>query len=182
MTKILSSSLSITSLILAATALSSLTGCNNVSPSVQSTEAAPIVTKSATIVADQTNTALSPAVQTVVGDYASTDYGKRAQGYDWVAVIIRPNGNDEIDIKVRARSDVKKPSCTFDGKAKLLGQDNAHGVIFQTVANDSATFLQFKNGTLTLDSEDKYALNYFCSGGATLAGDYQKLNGNLELS
>jgi hypothetical protein len=27
-----------------------------------------------------------------------------------------------------------------------------------------------------------YALNYFCSGGGTLVGDYQKLAGDLEHS
>ncbi|MBP2280940.1 hypothetical protein H4W00_001753 [Psychrobacter sp. PL19] len=125
---------------------------------------------------------LTTAVQTVIGDYVSDGYDKRTQGYDWVSVMVRPSGNAEIDIKVRARADIKQPSCSFDGTAKLMGQDNAHGVIFQTVANDSLTFLQFKEGVLTIDSQDKYALNYFCAGGATLAGDYQKLAGNLKLS
>ncbi len=129
MTKISLSSLSITALVLATTALGTLSGCNNVSPNVQNIEATPIVTKSATISAVQTETLLSPAVQTVVGDYASSDYDKRAQGYDWVGVIISANGSDEIDIKVRSRADIKKPSCNFDGKATLMGQDNAHGVI-----------------------------------------------------
>ena len=124
----------------------------------------------------------SPAVQTVVGDYASEGYYKRAQGYDWVGVMVRANSMDSIDINVRARSDIKKPTCSFNGTATFMGQDNAHGIIFQTIANDSMTFLQFKDGKLTIDSEDKYALNYFCSGGATLAGDYQKLSSALALS
>lgn len=153
--------------------LLALSGCNNVTPSVNNQ----------TI--KQPNAAVTPAVQTVVGDYASDGYAKRAQGYDWVGVMIRADGADngeQIDIKVRARSDVKKPTCHFDGKATLMGQDEAHGVIFQTKVNDSTAFFQFKDDTLTIDSQDKYALNYFCSGGASLVGEYQKLEGDLALN
>jgi len=35
---------------------------------------------------------------------------------------------------------------------------------------------------LSIDSQDKQALNYFCSGGGMLAGDYQKLKGHLKVS
>ena len=150
-----------------------LTGCNNVSPSI---------TNATTPVVVQSQTLLSPALQTVVGDYVSDGYDKRQQGNDWVGVMIRPSGSEQIDIKVRSRSDIKKPTCNFDGKATLMGQDNAHGIIFQTIANDSVTFLQFKEDKLTIDAQNKYALNYFCSGGATLAGDYQKIDGSLNIS
>jgi len=34
---------------------------------------------------------------------------------------------------------------------------------------------------LSIDSQDKYALNYFCSGGGSIVGEYQKLEGDLEL-
>lgn len=153
--------------------LLALSGCNNVTSSVNNQ----------TI--KQPNAAVTPAVQTVVGDYASEDYAKRAQGYDWVGVMIRADDADngeQIDIKVRARSDVKKPTCHFDGKATLMGQDEAHGVIFQSKVNDSTAFFQFKDDILTIDSQDKYALNYFCSGGASLVGEYQKLEGDLALN
>ena len=130
----------------------------------------------------QTSAALTPAVQAVIGDYATEGYDKRQQGYDWVGVRVRPFGDAEIDIKIRARADLKKPSCHFDGQAKLMGQDTVHGIIFQTIANDSVTFLQFKAGKLVIDSQDKYALHYFCSGGATLAGEYQKLTGDLKFN
>ncbi|MFZ2843678.1 hypothetical protein [Psychrobacter sp.] len=124
----------------------------------------------------------SPAVQVIVGDYASEDYAKRAQGYDWVGVMIRSEGNEQIEIKVRARSDIKKPTCQFDGTATFMGQDDAHGVIFQSKVNASTAFFQFKDDMLTIDSQDKYALNYFCSGGATLVGNYEKLEDDLELN
>ncbi|WP_350558217.1 hypothetical protein [Psychrobacter sp. CAL346-MNA-CIBAN-0220] len=161
-------------------ALMIVTGCQAVTPSSSDISSPNIAANTAAVM--QTATILTPAVQTVVGDYASDGYAKRTQGYDWVGVMVRPHGDAEIDIKVRARADIKQPSCSFDGKATLMGQDNAHGVIFQTIANDSVTFLQFKDGKLTIDSQDKQALNYFCSGGATLAGDYQKLTSNLKIS
>ena len=150
-------------------ALLTLSGCNNMTPSVNNQ-----TTK-------QPNAAVTPAVQAVVGDYADEGYGKRAQGYDWVGVMVRAESDQQINIKVRARSDIKKPSCQFDGKATLMGQDDAHGIIFQSKVNDSTAFFQFKDDKLTIDSQDKYALNYFCSGGGTLVGDYQKLTTDLEI-
>lgn len=107
----------------------------------------------------------NPVMQAVVGDYADDGYTDRAQGYDWVGVIVRAAGDKQIDIKVRARSDLKKPTCQFDGKAVLMGQDEAHGIIFQTNANDTQIFFQFKENILTIDGQESDALRYFCSGG-----------------
>lgn len=150
-------------------ALFALSGCNNVTPSVNHQAI------------KQPMADVMPAVQAVVGDYADEGYEKRAQGYDWVGVMVRAESDQQINIKVRARSDIKKPSCQFDGKATLMGQDDAHGIIFQSKVNDSTAFFQFKDDKLTIDSQDKYALNYFCSGGGTLVGDYQKLTTDLEI-
>lgn len=150
-------------------ALFALSGCNNVTPSVNHQAI------------KQPIADVMPAVQAVVGDYADEGYEKRAQGYDWVGVMVRAESDQQINIKVRARSDIKKPSCQFDGKATLMGQDDAHGIIFQSKVNDSMAFFQFKDDKLTIDSQDKYALNYFCSGGGTLVGDYQKLTTDLEI-
>ncbi len=150
-------------------ALFALSGCNNMTPSVNHQAI------------KQPIADVMPAVQAVVGDYADEGYEKRAQGYDWVGVMVRAESDQQINIKVRARSDIKKPSCQFDGKATLMGQDDAHGIIFQSKVNDSTAFFQFKDDKLTIDSQDKYALNYFCSGGGTLVGDYQKLTTDLEI-
>lgn len=165
-------------LCMALLATTALSGCNNVSPMIKPAQSLPVV-KTATI--------LTPAVQMVIGDYVSAGYAKRAQGYDWVAVSVSPNGANAITIKVRARSDIKKPTCTFDGQATLMGQDTAHGIIFQTTINNSMAFFQFKedalgDSKLIIDSQDKYALNHFCSGGGSIVGDYQKLTGDLELN
>lgn len=163
-------SFSITALCVTTIALFSVTGCSY-------NNEAHVDTTAKSIAAVQ-----NPAVQKVVGDYASEGYGKRAQGNDWVGVMVSPHGASDIEIKVRARRDVKKPTCHFDGRATLMGQDDAHGVIFQSKINDSTAFFQFKDDKLIVDSQDKFALHRFCSGGGTLVGDYQKLSGKLELS
>ncbi|KRU22082.1 hypothetical protein [Psychrobacter piscatorii] len=163
---------SIAALTLIATTLAAVTGCHNVTPAVKSSANNAVAVHS--IPVDVMKDYIS-------GDYASTDYDKRAQGYDWVGVMVRAESDQQIDIKVRSRSDIKKQTCQFDGKAILMGQDAAHGTIFQAQANDSTVFFQFKDNMLTIDSPDKYALNYFCSGGGSLAGEYQKLTEDLEV-
>lgn len=163
---------SIAALTLIATTLAAVTGCHNVTPAVKSSANNAVAVYS--IPVDVMKDYIS-------GDYASADYDKRAQGYDWVGVMVRAESDQQIDIKVRSRSDIKKQTCQFDGKATLMGQDAAHGTIFQAQANDSTVFFQFKDNMLTIDSPDKYALNYFCSGGASLAGEYQKLTEDLEV-
>jgi hypothetical protein len=114
----------------------------------------------------------------VVGKYASSDYDKRAEGYDWVTVDLQANSStDKIMVNVQSRSDIKKPTCTYQGTASFVGQDAVHGAIFQhTLEDNSLVFYQIKEGILTIDSTDKTALNYYCSGGSTLAGEYHKVN------
>ena len=63
-----------------------------------------------------------------------------------------------------------------------MGQDDAHGIFFQTKVDDSAVFFQFKDNKLTIDSQDRYVLNRFCSGGGTVVGEYKKLAGSLEFN
>ena len=163
---------SIAALTLMATALAAVTGCHNVTPTVKNAAHSAVAVHS--IPVDVMKDYIS-------GDYASADYDKRAQGYDWVGVMVRAESDQQIDIKIRSRSDIKKQTCQFDGKATLMGQDAAHGTIFQAQANDSTVFFQFKDNMLTIDSPNKYALNYFCSGGASLAGEYQKLAEELAI-
>ena len=163
---------SIAALTLMATALAAVTGCHNVTPTVKNSAHSAVAVHS--IPVDVMKDYIS-------GDYASADYDKRSQGYDWVGVMVRVESDQKIDIKIRSRSDIKKQTCQFDGKATLMGQDAAHGTIFQAQANDSTVFFQFKDNMLTIDSPDTYALNYFCSGGASLAGEYQKLTEDLAI-
>jgi len=171
---------SIVGLIMLTSTLAALTGCNSMSPTVNSDShsAVKIVTSETLAMPVSNNNILGDKVS---ADYATADYDKRAQGYDWVGVMVRADGDRQIDIKVRSRSDIKKPTCHFDGKATLMGQDTAHGTIFQAKVNGSTAFFQFKDDSLIIDSPDKYALNYFCSGGGSLAGEYKKLAAGLEI-
>ena len=181
---------SIVGLIMMTSTLAALTGCNSMLPTVNSDS-------HSTVKSVANTTSALPAIESnilggnvsadrfstdkVSADYATADYDKRAQGYDWVGVMVRADGDRQIDIKVRSRSDIKKPTCYFDGKATLIGQDTAHGTIFQAKVNGSTAFFQFKADTLIIDSPDKYALNYFCSGGGSLVGEYKKLAEGLEI-
>ncbi|MEL0619469.1 hypothetical protein [Psychrobacter proteolyticus] len=186
---------SIVGLIMMTSTLAALAGCNNVSPTMNSANHSAVESVASKISAlpaiesnDLSDNVSADKFSTdevstnkVSADYATADYDKRAQGYDWVGVMVRADGDRQIDIKVRSRSDIKKPTCHFDGKAILMGQDTAHGTIFQAKVNDSKAFLQFKDDKLIIDSPDKYALNYFCSGGGSLAGEYKKLAAGLEI-
>ncbi|KAF0568934.1 hypothetical protein FQV37_438 [Psychrobacter nivimaris] len=181
---------SIVGLIIMTSTLAALTGCNSMSPTMNSDSHSKVKSVASTtsnlptiesnILGDNVS-ADNFSTDKVSADYATADYYKRAQGYDWVGVLVRAESDRQIDIKVRSRSDIKKPTCHFDGKATLMGQDTAHGMIFQSKVNDSTTFFQFKDDTLIIDSPDKYALNYFCSGGGSLAGEYKKLAAGLEI-
>jgi hypothetical protein len=168
-----------------ASTLAALTGCNNVTPTVNGSNHSTIAAVTTTTPAVQafTSDVMGDYIfgNYVFGDYASADYDKRSQGYDWVGVMVRAESDRQINIKVRSRSDIKKPTCHFDGKATLMGQDAAHGTIFQAKVNGSTAFFQFKDDKLIIDSPDKYALNYFCSGGGSLAGEYKKLAESLEI-
>ena len=181
---------SIVGLIMLTSTLAALTGCNSMSPTVNSANHSTVksvASTTSTLPAIQNNdlgdnvSADKVSTDKVSADYATADYDKRVQGYDWVGVMVRADGDRQIDIKVRSRSDIKKPTCHFDGKATLMGQDTAHGTIFQAKVNDSTAFFQFKGDTLVIDSSGKYALNYFCSGGGSLAGEYKKLAVGLEI-
>ena len=181
---------SIVGLIMLTSTLAALTGCNSMSPTVNSANHSTVksvASTTSTLPAIQNNdlgdnvSADKVSTDKVSADYATADYDKRVQGYDWVGVMVRADGDRQIDIKVRSRSDIKKPTCYFDGKATLMGQDTAHGMIFQSKVNGSTAFFQFKDDSLIIDSPDKYALNYFCSGGGSLAGEYKKLAEGLEI-
>jgi len=112
------------------------------------------------------------------GDYVSSEYDKRSEGYDWVAVTIKQTTDSTAHISVRSRADRKKPSCTFDVDA------------LKTVNNTLTTSIDGKKikftlkvDTLKIDTEkveDINILNYYCSGGGSLLGAYKKINTPLD--
>lgn len=110
----------------------------------------------------------------VIGNYVSSEYQKRKEGYDWVAVKVSKNTDSTVHIAVRSRADLKKPTCTFDADAKRLNDS----VYVATALNKNIRFT-FGQKLLSIDTEhpaDSSVLNYFCSGGGSLAGQYAKLD------
>lgn len=111
---------------------------------------------------------IPPTAPTTVSTYANTDYAKRMQKYDWVAVQITPQkATDEIAIKVYSRNDVKKrQTCSYEGMAQWNGKG-------EYISKDNIAF-SFVDNSLVITG-DEISLFYYCSGGASLAGTYEKI-------
>lgn len=109
----------------------------------------------------------------IYGNFVSDGYHKKNEGYDWVSVSISPLDQDQIHIKVRSRADRKKPTCTFDATARKAGD-----ALYKASLNGKNVLFQLQHDTLVLETEnpeDKDVLNFYCSGGASIAGKYKKL-------
>lgn len=120
----------------------------------------------------------SEKTTSIKGNYVSSDYEKRNEGYDWVAVSVSKTTNDEIQISVRSRSDKKEPTCSLNTKAKKEKEG-----VYKSVINNKGVLFTFKDNQILIsaeDEKDKNILYYFCSGGASLGGTYHKINGNLD--
>lgn len=116
----------------------------------------------------------------VEGSYATPDYEKRNEGYDWTGVIVQNIDDHKISIKIRSRSDKKKPTCTLDAEATKLKD----GVYHATLEEKNVVFT-FNETSVTIDTEnpqDKDALHFYCSGGASIADTYTKIAGPLDPS
>ncbi|WP_439181728.1 PliI family lysozyme inhibitor of I-type lysozyme [Carboxylicivirga taeanensis] len=115
----------------------------------------------------------------VAGNYVDAGYAQRHEGYDWVAVQIKARGDDAIWVSVRSRADKKKPTCTFDSQA-YKENDSTYTSVYdgKTIVY---TFTPQSVNISTRPQEDASILSFFCSGGATLAGTYQKLSEPLDV-
>lgn len=113
-------------------------------------------------------------VLAVDGAYVSEGYAQREEGTDWVKVMVTSTTADEITIAVRSREDIKKPTCSLDAVAKKI-TDNTYlaeleGKKVKFTFTDKSLAIEAK------DEEDNNILYYFCSGGASLRGTYNKIN------
>ncbi|MGZ2371647.1 PliI family lysozyme inhibitor of I-type lysozyme [Ancylomarina sp. YFZ004] len=116
----------------------------------------------------------------IYGNYVSDAYANRNEGYDWLAVSIRQAGENKISLSVRSRADKKKPTCTFDA---IFHKQNDS--IYQTRVDGKEVLLAIQNKTISLNTrnvEDSGVLSFYCSGGASLAGEYTKIDGELDSS
>lgn len=146
-------------LTISATILLLVTGCNNNSNTV------PEKIKPITVAA-------------LAGNYVTADYMKRNQGYDWVAVTVKPLTDSLAHISIRSRADKKQPSCTFDANASLVKE----GIMEANVDGRSVLFT-FSADSLNISvggGQDAETLSFFCSGGGSIAGIYTKINGPID--
>ncbi len=113
------------------------------------------------------------------GNYVTTEYQQRGEGYDWVAVKVNELTDSILSISVRSRADIKNPTCTFDAKAFKTPSKNT----FKASVEGYNVFFVFDADSLIISGEtekDNEMLGYFCSGGASLAGVYRKITEPLD--
>lgn len=114
----------------------------------------------------------------VSGNYVSSEYEKRNEGYDWVSVSVTKYTDSTLHIRVRSRADKKKPTCTFDADAIKVND-----TVYESNFEGKNILYVFNNESLsikTANSEESDVLYYFCSGGGTLSETYTKINDELD--
>lgn len=112
------------------------------------------------------------------GNYVNNSYNQRKEGYDWVAVTVSKESDNQLKIAVRSRADKKKPTCTFDAIAQKLDENT-----YTSVLQDKKVMFRFSENGITIETEkkeDSSILNFYCSGGASIADIYTKINEPLD--
>lgn len=126
----------------------------------------------------QTTGAQHKTSDSVVGNYVSDAYQKRKEGFDWVSVAVTKTNDSTVQVSIRSRADLKKPTCTFDAAAKRLNDS-----VYITKALDKPILFTFNSGKIIISTErkeDEGILNYYCSGGGSLAGIFNKIEEPLD--
>jgi len=116
----------------------------------------------------------STEASSILGNYVTENYSNRNEGYDWVAILVTEADNDQLHISVRSRADKKKPTCTFDALAQKV--DNT---LYQTQVDGQTILFEFTSTEIRIRPENEAnngLLYFYCSGGASLAGTYLKIN------
>lgn len=112
------------------------------------------------------------------GNYVNNSYSQRKEGYDWVAVIVSKESDNQLKIAVRSRADKKKPTCTFDVVAQKLDKNT-----YTSIIQDKKVLFHFSENSLVIETEkkeDSGILNFYCSGGASIGDTYIKINEQLD--
>lgn len=127
--------------------------------------------------ANKKSNSKAASIKALVGNYVTPEYFKRNKGYDWVAVTITATNDSTAHIRIRSRVDIKKATCTFDRDARLVGNrliSEYEGVNIVYAVSKKGLTIQ------TEKDEDNTKLNFFCSGGGSIAGNYTKLTAALD--
>ena len=112
------------------------------------------------------------------GNYVNNSYSQRMEGYDWIAVMVSEESDNQLKIAVRSRVDKKKPTCTFDAVAQKLDKNT-----YTSVVQDKKVLFRFNANSIAIETEkkeDSGILNFYCSGGASIADTYIKINEQLD--
>ncbi len=116
----------------------------------------------------------------VSGNYVDDNYVNRGEGDDWVAVSVKDHKDDTIIISIRSRADKKKPSCTFDTKARKKKKNT-----YEAVVDDKKIIFSFIDQQLEIATEkpeNSSLLAFFCNGGASIGGTYTLIDEALDAS
>ncbi len=114
------------------------------------------------------------------GNYVDGSYKDRSAGADWVAVKIIPYSKFRVMVSFRSRADKMRPTCTYDGIASVIGPNE----LMSTESMGTIIF-KFSGNSLTVsagEGSQEPLLTYFCRGGGSLAGTYQKIDQELDKS
>lgn len=106
------------------------------------------------------------------GFFVDDAYVKRAEGYDWVGVVTSLVNDSTVHVSVRSRADQKKATCTFDANATILDDSTLTAQV-----NGATIYFIVRASDLIIrapSEADEMMLGYFCSGGASIAGKYQR--------
>ncbi len=131
------------------------------------------------MIQDQENeTSESKLENQLISNYVDDGYSQKDEGYDWVSVAVTDAGNDQINIKVRSRADKKRPTCTFDATASRVDVNT-----YSSILDGKTILYKFEDSNLTIspaEPEFEGVLAIYCSGGASVAGTYRKINEELD--
>lgn len=114
------------------------------------------------------------------GTYVDESYKDRSGGADWVSVTISPLSKYRSMISVRSRADKMQPTCTFDGTAVANGPNEL--VVSESMGTIKLSFAGNKVTVSAGEGSQEPLLTFYCRGGGSLQGTYQKINEQIDQS
>lgn len=113
-------------------------------------------------------------MQPYTGNYISGEY---PDGY-YQLLKISENATSQYEISFTVSKVKGRPACSFTGAGVIVKDTLKVPVEWNDKTVQMTLFL--RNDTVMVFTEnfdDRFALNYYCSGGASLIGDYTRSNG-----
>jgi hypothetical protein len=97
------------------------------------------------------------------------------QGY-YQTVHITESSTGEYEVSFSASAIKGKPGCSFTGKGSIVNDTLKVPVTWREKIVDMTIFADGDTvKVFTENFEDRFALNYYCTGGGSLAGDYYRI-------